>query len=174
MWVCHTERARGVLASNHPVPKCVWLGVCRGSSSELGPPDCCFHESRRRCLHFSRQRRQIGMYCALSFNLRLRLTPTISYPSQLISKGVHVTIAAGNENTDAENSSPARVEEAITVGASTVADARASFSNYGPLVDIFAPGLSVTSAWIGSNTATNTISGTSMVRRCVEFIESLT
>lgn len=109
-----------------------------------------------------------------SFNLRLRLTRTISYPSQLISKGVHVTIAAGNENTDAENSSPARVEEAITVGASTVADARASFSNYGPLVDIFAPGLSVTSAWIGSNTATNTISGTSMVRRCVEFIESLT
>ncbi|KAI0322635.1 serine protease [Amylostereum chailletii] len=82
--------------------------------------------------------------------------------ASLTSAGIHVTVAAGNEAQDASNDSPARAPSANTVGASTIADAIASFSNFGSVVDIFAPGLDVTSAWIGSNTATNTISGTSM------------
>jgi subtilisin family serine protease len=79
-----------------------------------------------------------------------------------IASGVTYAIAAGNSNVNASNSSPARVGEAITVGASTINDARSSFSNFGSIVDIFAPGSSITSAWSTSNTATNTISGTSM------------
>jgi cerevisin len=82
--------------------------------------------------------------------------------TSLTSKGIHVTVAAGNDGTNAANTSPARVPSAITVGASTIADAKASFSNYGSVVDIFAPGQYVTSSWIGSTTATNNISGTSM------------
>src|SRR5262249_37273468 len=58
--------------------------------------------------------------------------------------------------------SPARTPAAITVGATTSTDARASFSNYGTCVDLFAPGQSITSAWASGDTATNTISGTSM------------
>ncbi|HEV7908142.1 MAG TPA: S8 family peptidase [Pseudonocardiaceae bacterium] len=79
-----------------------------------------------------------------------------------ISSGVTYAIAAGNSNADASTSSPARVTEAITVGATTNTDARASYSNYGSLLDIFAPGSSITSSWNTSDTATNTISGTSM------------
>ncbi|KAF5355879.1 hypothetical protein D9756_003749 [Leucocoprinus leucothites] len=72
------------------------------------------------------------------------------------------SVAAGNSNTDASTTSPARAPSAITVGAITITDARASFSNYGSVVDVFAPGQSIISAWIGSTTATNNISGTSM------------
>ena len=79
-----------------------------------------------------------------------------------ITSGVTYAIAAGNSNTNAANSSPARVAAAITVGSSTQNDARSSFSNFGSVVDIFAPGSGITSAWSTSNTATNTISGTSM------------
>jgi subtilisin family serine protease len=79
-----------------------------------------------------------------------------------INSGVTYAIAAGNSNTNASNSSPARVSAAITVGSSTQSDARSSFSNFGSVVDIFAPGSSITSAWATSNTAINTISGTSM------------
>jgi subtilisin family serine protease len=73
-----------------------------------------------------------------------------------------VTAAAGNTNVDACTVSPARVNRVITVGSTTPTDARSWFSNYGSCVDLFAPGASITSAWIGSNTSTNTISGTSM------------
>ncbi|KAL4808300.1 alkaline protease 1 [Aspergillus unguis] len=76
--------------------------------------------------------------------------------------GVLSVVAAGNDNTDASESSPASAPNALTVAASTVDNARASFSNYGDVVDIFAPGEDILSAWIGSSTATNTISGTSM------------
>ncbi|PFH47216.1 hypothetical protein AMATHDRAFT_6996 [Amanita thiersii Skay4041] len=80
----------------------------------------------------------------------------------LTNAGIHVVVAAGNSNTDASGTSPARAPSAITVGASTITDARASFSNYGSIVDVFAPGLNVWSDWMGSTTATNIISGTSM------------
>ncbi len=76
--------------------------------------------------------------------------------------GVTTVVAAGNENTDACTKSPARAPSAITVAASDSADRRASFSNYGPCVDIVAPGVGITSAWHRSDTQTNTISGTSM------------
>lgn len=80
----------------------------------------------------------------------------------LISKGVSVVVAAGNSSADACKSSPARVPAAITVAASTINDALASYSNRGSCVDIIAPGSSILSAWHTSSTATNTISGTSM------------
>jgi subtilisin family serine protease len=79
-----------------------------------------------------------------------------------ISSGVSYAIAAGNSNTDACTTSPARVSTAVTVGATTSTDARASFSNYGSCLDVFAPGQNITSSWNTSDTATNTISGTSM------------
>lgn len=79
----------------------------------------------------------------------------------LIAKGISVVVAAGNSNTDACNYSPARVLDAITVGAITNSDARAYYSNYGSCLDLFAPGSSITSTWLGA-TGTNTISGTSM------------
>jgi serine protease len=79
-----------------------------------------------------------------------------------IASGVVFAVAAGNENEDACGGSPSGVAEAITVGATGSSDARASYSDYGSCVDIFAPGSSIKSAWNSSNTATNTISGTSM------------
>lgn len=79
-----------------------------------------------------------------------------------ITAGVTYAVAAGNTDIDACTRSPARVAGAITVGATTSTDARAAYSNYGTCLDIFAPGSSITSAWVGSNTAVNTISGTSM------------
>jgi len=79
-----------------------------------------------------------------------------------IADGVSYAIAAGNSNANACNASPARTPNAITVGSTTSTDARSSFSNFGTCLDIFAPGSSITSAWYTSNTATNTISGTSM------------
>ncbi|HLL37361.1 MAG TPA: S8 family peptidase [Streptomyces sp.] len=79
-----------------------------------------------------------------------------------IASGVTYAVAAGNSNANASSFSPARVAEAITVGATTSTDARASYSNYGSALDIFAPGSSITAGWHTSDTATNTISGTSM------------
>lgn len=80
----------------------------------------------------------------------------------LINAGVTTVVAAGNSNTDACTTSPARVSEAITVAASTSSDDRAYFSNHGSCVDLFAPGANITSAWINGDTSLNTISGTSM------------
>ncbi|WP_202619170.1 S8 family peptidase [Ornithinimicrobium cavernae] len=79
-----------------------------------------------------------------------------------ISSGVTYAVAAGNSDANACSGSPNRVAEAITVGSSTSSDARSSFSNYGSCLDLFAPGSSITSAWHTSNSATNSISGTSM------------
>ena len=79
-----------------------------------------------------------------------------------IAAGVTYAVAAGNASTNASGQSPARVGEAITVGATTQRDARSSFSNFGSVVDIFAPGSSILSSWHTSNTATATLSGTSM------------
>ncbi|MGB8509302.1 MAG: S8 family peptidase [Pyrinomonadaceae bacterium] len=90
-----------------------------------------------------------------------------------INSGVTYSIAAGNENADACGSSPARVGAAITVGSTTSTDARSSFSNFGICVDIFAPGSSITSSWASSDTATNTISGTSMATPHVTGVTAL-
>ncbi|WP_326599119.1 S8 family peptidase [Streptomyces sp. NBC_01803] len=79
-----------------------------------------------------------------------------------IASGVTYAIAAGNSGADASTASPARVTEAITVGATDRNDAKPSWSNYGPIVDIFAPGVDITAGWKTSDTSTNTISGTSM------------
>jgi subtilisin family serine protease len=93
--------------------------------------------------------------------------------------GVFTAVAAGNSNANACNYSPARATSVFTVGAITqpafgvTNDPRASFSNYGSCLQIFAPGESILSAWIGSNTATRTISGTSMASPHVAGVASL-
>ncbi|MEU8591881.1 S8 family serine peptidase [Streptomyces sp. NPDC048664] len=79
-----------------------------------------------------------------------------------IASGVTFAVAAGNESTDASKSSPARVPEAITVASSTKDDQQSDFSNFGAGVDLYAPGSDITSDWNTNDTATNTISGTSM------------
>lgn len=80
----------------------------------------------------------------------------------LTRAGVTVVVAAGNENQDAANVSPASAPSAITVGAIDANDVKASFSNFGPDVDIFAPGVKVQSVGIASDTASAVLSGTSM------------
>lgn len=90
-----------------------------------------------------------------------------------INAGVVYSIAGGNSNTDACTQSPADTAEAITVGATTSTDARASYSNYGTCLDLFAPGSSITSSWNTSDTATNTISGTSMATPHVTGVAAL-
>lgn len=82
--------------------------------------------------------------------------------ANVVSRGITVAVAAGNSNVDACNSSPAREPSAITVGATASNDVRASYSNWGRCLDLFAPGSSITSAGISSNTAVATMSGTSM------------
>nr|BFE65519.1 serine protease [Dactylosporangium thailandense] len=79
-----------------------------------------------------------------------------------IAAGITYAVAAGNANTDACTMSPARTAEAITVGATDETDTRASFSNYGSCLDIFAPGVSITSSSNASDTGTTVMSGTSM------------
>ncbi len=81
-----------------------------------------------------------------------------------VNAGVVMVVAAGNDNQDACSSSPASEPSAITVGSTmnTDTDARSSFSNWGSCVDVYAPGSDITSSWISSPDATNTISGTSM------------
>ncbi|HET8681561.1 MAG TPA: S8 family serine peptidase [Micromonosporaceae bacterium] len=79
-----------------------------------------------------------------------------------IASGVSYVVAAGASNSDACNFSPARVAEAVTVSTTDQTDTKASFANFGPCLDIFAPGVSITSTWYISDTATATLSGTSM------------
>lgn len=81
---------------------------------------------------------------------------------RLIASGVAVVVAAGNSGTDACSTSPARVDEAMTVGASDATDLRAWFSNLGPCVDWFAPGVDIVSAYNAGDAATAVFSGTSM------------
>ena len=96
----------------------------------------------------------------------------------MIADGVSCAIAAGNGNifgfpVNSCNQSPARVAEGITVGASDINDAKASFSNYGTCVDLHAPGVNITSSWGTADTATNTISGTSMASPHVAGVAAL-
>jgi cerevisin len=79
-----------------------------------------------------------------------------------VDSGLHFAVAAGNDNRDACNYSPAAAEKAVTVGASTLGDERAYFSNHGECVDVFAPGLNILSTYNAGNTSTATLSGTSM------------
>ena len=90
-----------------------------------------------------------------------------------IAANVTFAVAAGNDNLNACNYSPARTAAALTVGATTSTDARASYSNYGTCLDIFAPGSSITSAWYSSDTAITTISGTSMATPHVAGVAAL-
>lgn len=80
----------------------------------------------------------------------------------VVDDGITVVVAAGNDGADACSSSPARAPSALTVGATTRSDARASFSNYGSCLDVFAPGSGITSAWPTSTSAVANLSGTSM------------
>ena len=90
-----------------------------------------------------------------------------------IASGVTFAVAAGNDDADACDSSPARVSEALTVAASDDEDTRAYFSNYGECVDLFAPGVDILSAWYTSDTATRTLSGTSMATPHVTGVAAL-
>ena len=74
-----------------------------------------------------------------------------------IAAGIQMIVAAGNSGVDSSAQSPARVPEAITVGAVDIGNAKAGFSNFGSLVDIFGPGVDITSAWIGSPDAKNKV-----------------
>jgi len=93
--------------------------------------------------------------------------------NNLANSGVPIAVAAGNSNTDACTQSPARAANAITVGSTTTSDARSSFSNFGTCLDIFAPGSSILSSWFSSDTATATLSGTSMASPHVAGVAAL-
>lgn len=90
-----------------------------------------------------------------------------------INSGITYVIAAGNSSRNACNFSPARVSAALTIGATDKTDTRPTWSNYGKCLDLFSPGVGITSAWIGSDTATNTISGTSMATPHVAGVVAL-
>ena len=92
---------------------------------------------------------------------------------RVIMAGLTTVVAAGNHNENACGSSPARVANAVTVGAATEADQRASFSNYGPCVDLFAPGTNIVSDWYSSPTATAVASGTSAAAPFVAGVAAL-
>lgn len=94
--------------------------------------------------------------------------------NNLHNANVTIAVAAGNNNgANACNFSPARAANAITTGSTTSTDARSSFSNIGTCLDIFAPGSSILSAWYTSNTATATLSGTSMASPHVAGVAAL-
>jgi subtilisin family serine protease len=93
--------------------------------------------------------------------------------NNLANSGVFVAVASGNSNANACNYSPASAANVTSVNASTSTDAKASFSNYGSCTHLYAPGQSITSAWHTSNTATNTISGTSMASPHVAGVGAL-
>jgi subtilisin family serine protease len=115
-------------------------------------------------IDFVTQQHQAGQPAVANMSLGAQGSDTATENAvrNSIADGVVYAIASGNSNSDACNFTPARVAEAITVNASDIDDARASFSNFGTCTDIFGPGVNITSSWMTSDTATSTISGTSM------------
>ena len=110
-----------------------------------------------------------GQPAVVNMSLVMNASDSIdSAARQIIADGVVLVAASGNSGDSVSGSgnaclySPARVAEVITVNASTNVDDDASFSNYGSCTDLYAPGVGIVSGWIGSSTATNTRSGTSM------------
>jgi subtilisin family serine protease len=93
--------------------------------------------------------------------------------NNLSNAGVFVAVAAGNSNANACNFSPASAANVTSVMSSTSSDVKSSFSNFGSCTHVYAPGSSITSAWSTSNTATNTISGTSMASPHVAGVAAL-
>ncbi len=93
--------------------------------------------------------------------------------NKAVKAGVHFAVAAGNDNEDACDYSPAAATRPITVGATNRNDQMTFFSNHGKCVDVFAPGMDITSTWIGGSYATNTISGTSMAAPHVAGVAAL-
>jgi subtilisin family serine protease len=120
-----------------------------------------------------------GQPAVANVSLGTAVSPTVDEAvARSIRDGVTYAVAAGNGNSahvpqDACTTSPARVPDALTVGASDTTDAPAYFSNYGSCVDLFAPGVGITSDWYTSTTATNTISGTSMATPHVTGVAAL-
>ncbi|MFL5274057.1 MAG: S8 family serine peptidase [Anaeromyxobacteraceae bacterium] len=109
-------------------------------------------------------------------NLSLGGSPSAALDAAVqssIASGVTYAVAAGNSGADACAQSPASVPQALTVGASDAIDVRAPFSNFGSCVDLFAPGVDITSAWATGDAATNTISGTSMATPHVAGVAAL-
>jgi subtilisin family serine protease len=115
-------------------------------------------------IDFVTQQHQAGQPAVANMSLGAQGSDTATENAvrNSIADGVVYAIASGNSNSDACNFTPARVAEAITVNASDINDVRASFSNFGTCTDIFGPGVNITSSWMTNDTATNTISGTSM------------
>ncbi len=100
-------------------------------------------------------------------------SPLNTAVTNAVNAGVTFAVAAANNGADACSYSPASTPKALTVGATTITDARASFSNFGTCLDLFAPGVSITSAWGTGDAATNTISGTSMASPHVAGVAAL-
>jgi len=122
---------------------------------------------------------QAGVPAVANMSLGGRSSGTLNAAvSRATADGVTVVVAAGNSNRDACSFSPASAPSAITVGATAITDARASFSNWGPCLDVFAPGQSILSAYhllngVPNPAATRTMSGTSMASPHVAGVVAL-
>ena len=117
------------------------------------------HETRKKETDFR------GSVASMSLGSASRNNILDEAVKQASLNGIHFSVASGNENQDACNSSPAFAaseSNAFSVGATTINDERAVFSNFGDCTTVFAPGQDVTSTWIGGPNKINTISGTSM------------
>ncbi|KAH7102092.1 peptidase 1 [Auriculariales sp. MPI-PUGE-AT-0066] len=100
-------------------------------------------------------------------------TPLDDAALSLVKAGITVVVAAGNSNRDSASFSPARIPEVIGVGAIDITDTKADFSNFGPLVDIWAPGVDITSAFAGNTTVSHVYSGTSQATPHVSGLVAL-